>query len=491
MILHVEQYCTIIMITKMKLFVWGLFVLSMSLTSCDEMLDTKSKTMLSQEKVQTESGVQALIIGAYDLLQSASLYGRDALNIPEVLADNSITTPLASRYKTVIDNKVGSHLDIWVDCYEIIALLNEAISYAQDLPESTKQKALLGEALALRGFIYFNLARVYGREPEHLVNGFDLCVPLNLEAFYYNGGQMGDEVYPVRSTVNQVWAQIESDLSKGAELLKGNDDGLMPKRMNHLAAMALLSRVYLYESKWSDCVSAANAVTDSCPFGVYSGDYTDIFSKGEENLFYVYFTESEGLGSSSLQSTNGITSSGTDSNGYAIHSGGTGDADLAMSNELVALFDKSKDKRFKSVRKAIVSSTEVYWTGKFMGYQGAFGLDNVPVIRMSEVVLNRAEAEAELNQTSAALADVNEIRTKRGLEPIELTGGELLKEVLLQRRLELCQEGHRFFDLKRRGLDISKPEGRTLVPFEDFRVVARISDTQMDANPSLVQNPGY
>jgi len=477
--------------TKFKLYICGLLIGAMALTSCDELLETESKTMLPQEKVQTESGVQALIIGAYDLLQSTSLYGRDALNIPEVLADNSITTPMASRYKTVIDNKVGSHLDIWVDCYEIVALLNEAISYAEALPESSKQKALLGEALALRGFIFFNLARVYGREPGQLVNGFDLCVPLNLDAFYYGGGKLGDDVYPARATVNETWAQIESDLTKGADLLNGNDSGLMPKRMSSLAAKALLSRVYLYEGKWSECVAAANDVTSNCSFGVYAGEYTDIFSKGEENLFYIFFTESEGLGSSSLQSTNGITSSGTDSQGYAIHSGGTGDADLAMSNELVALFDKSKDKRFKSVRKAIVNSTLVYWTGKFMGYQGTFGLDNVPVIRMSEVVLNRAEAEAELNQTDAALADVNEIRTKRGLEATDVTGNDLLKEVLLQRRLELCQEGHRFFDLKRRGMDITKPEGRTLVPYEDYRVVARISDTQMDANPSLVQNPGY
>lgn len=464
---------------------------TVALTSCDELLDTKSKTMLSQEQVKTESGVQALIIGAYDLLQSASLYGRDALNIPEVLADNSTLSPLASRYKTTADNREGSHLDIWVNCYEIIALLNEAISYAEALPESDHQKALLGEALSLRGFIYFQLARVYGREPGHIINNFDLCVPLILDAFFYDGGEMDETVYPKRATVTEVWSQIEKDLNRGFELLQGRDSGLMPKRIGALGAKALLSRVYLYESKWQDCIDAANYVTNNSSFGVYTGAYSDIFSKGAENIFYIYFTESEGLGSSSLQSTNGITSKDVDSNGYAVHAGGVGDADLCMSNELVALFDQKNDLRFKGVRKAIVNSTPIWWTAKFLGYQGTFGLDNVPVIRMSEVVLNRAEAEAELNKTADALADVNTIRQARGLAEVEVSGSELLNEVLLQRRLELCQEGHRFFDLKRRGLDITKPAGRTMVPYSDYRVVARISDTQMDANPNLVQNPGY
>ena len=107
------------------------------------------------------------------------------------------------------------------------------------------------------------------------------------------------------------------------------------------------------------------------------------------------------------------------------------------------------------------------------------------------MLLNRAEAEAELGENTPALDDVNELRTKRGLDPVDLSGTALLDEILLQRRLELAQEGHRFFDLKRRGQDITKPAGHTLVPYTDFRVVARISDTQMDANKNLVNNPGY
>lgn len=459
-------------------------------TGCDKMLETKSQTLLPQDKLQTEAGCEAMLYGVYDLMQETAFYGRDILTVPEVLADNSRLSPLASRYKGQADNRIGSHLDIWVESYEIIALLNEVIEYAEKLPETPKAKAIWGEALALRGLTYFNLARVYGREPGHLVDNFDLCVPLILKAFFYDGGPMGEDVYPARATVTEVWGQIEKDLTEGFSLLKGNDDGLMPKRMGSLATQAILSRVYLYEGKWKECVEASDYVTTNAPFDLYGGTYTDIFSKGEETIFYLYFTNSENWGSSSLQSINGMMESELDSEGYDIGKG-VGDADLCVAEELIALFDQKNDLRFKAFRKAKINGEKVWWTKKFSGWQGAFGLDNVPVIRLSEVVLNRAEAQAELKKDTEALADVNELRTKRGLDAVSFSGAELLNEILLQRRLELAQEGHRFFDLKRRGETISKPTGRTPVSYEDFRVVARISETQMDANKNLKNNPGY
>lgn len=475
---------------KDRIYIIMILSCLLAMTGCDKMLETKSQTLLPQDKLQTEAGCEAMLYGVYDLMQETAFYGRDVLTVPEVLADNSRLSPVASRYKGQADNRIGSHLDIWVESYEIIALLNEVIEYAEKLPETPKAKAIWGEALALRGLTYFHLARVYGREPGHLVDGFDLCVPLILKAFFYDGGPMGEEVYPARATVTEVWNQIEKDLTEGFALLKGNDDGLAPKRMGSLAAQAILSRVYLYEGKWKECVEASDYVIANAPFDVYGGTYSDIFSKGEETIFYLYFTNSENLGSSSLQSINGMMDSELDSEGYDIGKG-VGDADLCVAEELVALFDQKNDLRFNTFRKAKINGEKVWWTKKFNGWQGAFGLDNVPVIRLSEVVLNRAEAQAELKKDAEALADVNEIRTKRGLESVSLSGAELLNEILLQRRLELAQEGHRFFDLKRWGETITKPAGRIQVPYNDFRVVARISETQMDANKSLENNPGY
>lgn len=109
--------------------IYTILVLSCLLfvTGCDKMLETKSQTLLPQDKLQTEAGCEAMLYGVYDLMQETAFYGRDILTVPEVLADNSRLSPLASRYKGQADNRIGSHLDIWVESYEIIALLNEVI----------------------------------------------------------------------------------------------------------------------------------------------------------------------------------------------------------------------------------------------------------------------------------------------------------------------------------------------------------------------------
>ena len=67
----------------------------------------------------------------------------------------------------------------------------------------------------------------------------------------------------------------------------------------------------------------------------------------------------------------------------------------------------------------------------------------------------------------------------------------MLTEILLQRRIELAFEGHRFFDMKRLGMDITRPNGLATVPYDDYRVAAPISTSELDVNKALVNNPGY
>ncbi len=65
------------------------------------------------------------------------------------------------------------------------------------------------------------------------------------------------------------------------------------------------------------------------------------------------------------------------------------------------------------------------------------------------------------------------------------TKQELIDAILLERRVELAFEGDRFHTLHRRGLAI-----RTLLP-DDNRITFPIPQQELDANPQMVQNPGY
>ena len=75
------------------------------------------------------------------------------------------------------------------------------------------------------------------------------------------------------------------------------------------------------------------------------------------------------------------------------------------------------------------------------------------VFRLSEIYLNYAEAEAELGQTGTALTYLNKIRERAGMPDVSSSGGsDLIQKIMQERRIELCFEGHRFFDLRRWGI---------------------------------------
>ena len=66
----------------------------------------------------------------------------------------------------------------------------------------------------------------------------------------------------------------------------------------------------------------------------------------------------------------------------------------------------------------------------------------------------------------------------------------MVTELFAERRRELAFEGHRLFDLTRRGLDVLKPGGN-VIEYEDFRVLANVPLAEVQGNPNLEQNPGY
>lgn len=99
-----------------------------------------------------------------------------------------------------------------------------------------------------------------------------------------------------------------------------------------------------------------------------------------------------------------------------------------------------------------------FMCSKFTGQDGVALLASPVMLRWAEVILNRAEAYAKTDNVTGALADVNAIRERAGLTGDALWTASnyqqagydnVLDVVLDERRLELCYEGHRAFDLFR------------------------------------------
>jgi starch-binding outer membrane protein, SusD/RagB family len=165
---------------------------------------------------------------------------------------------------------------------------------------------------------------------------------------------------------------------------------------------------------------------------------------------------------------------------------------IGASNELMETFEPGDVRRncwAETTREGIEGP--VYASRKWTGYKGDF-LENLPIIRASELYLIRAEARYQSNPASAR-ADINALRSKRGLGPIDnlVTGQALFNRIMLERRQEFALEGHRFFDLKRNGMNITKHGNFLEVPYTDYRILSNLPLAQIQLNNKLVQNPGY
>jgi starch-binding outer membrane protein, SusD/RagB family len=125
---------------------------------------------------------------------------------------------------------------------------------------------------------------------------------------------------------------------------------------------------------------------------------------------------------------------------------------------------------------------------------------DVKLMRTAEMYLIRAEARAENNDLAGASADINTLRAARilGYTPVTYTDKAVaISDIINERFKELCFEGFRFFDLKRRGLamsrlsiDVTSPLWQN-VAANDFHFTLPIPQDELFANPAYVQNPGY
>ena len=131
--------------------------------------------------------------------------------------------------------------------------------------------------------------------------------------------------------------------------------------------------------------------------------------------------------------------------------------------------------------------------------RGAVTINNVRVIRLSDIYLIGAEAALKKTSPDQTLANdylhAIKDRAHPGVERIAAT----LDLVAKERRKELVLEGHRLYDILRQGLEIKRQgtghflNGNDLITvnWNDYRTIMPIPQAEIDANPNIKQNPGY
>ena len=464
--------------------------------SCSDWIDVEPRTTIdSNNALNSLDRINAAVNGMYDRLQTTNLYGRDLIAIPEALADNGRATNKSGRLNPEYRNTTGAHFLIWEFAYRTI---NEANLIIASLPARTEiaqdvRDGIEGQALFIRGLMYLELMKAYAYMPKAIVDVQNKGgVPLVLNGV----ADLPQVTFPPRSSIDDCYNQIYSDLKAAAVKLEKTAASRAPAYDTKSAALSLLSRAYLYGG---DYANAAKASEDAMALVgsklLTKANYIAGFRSAvnPESIFEIPFVTNENIGVNLSLQTTYTTLVAV---GNRTTTGGFGD--LVPSANLLAAFQSDIDSvaGIFDQRRALYElgtmgrgTAEIECT-KYLGKNGTVNLDNIVIIRASEVLLNRAEAYYNTNKEAEALTDVNTIRTRAGLPAkTGLTGQALLDEILKQRRLELAFEGHRFFDLKRLGKDLVKAPAN--VPFTDFRILAGIPARELGANKNLVQNFGY
>lgn len=291
--------------------------------------------------------------------------------------------------------------------------------------EELQRSRVKGECHFLRASLYFTLVNLYGKAYDKATATTDLGVPLKLTEYVEHDKEQKTQFE--RTPVAEIYDQIVVDLKAAINYLTESPQTRPLHRASKEAAQLLLSRVYLYMQDWKNAAIVAEELLkeDTRLYYMSARDFEKVFLT-EENTEVLF---SQG----SMNYYNGMTGSR---------------GDFAVSDSLVQLYDPNDNRRFFFVKNTETSANAL-----------KFKFDTIAIphvsnnfsLRIAEGYLNLAEAYAMMDQTEDANYYLRTLRESRIDQYVhnDYSGEQLVEEIRLERRRELCFEGHRWFDLRR------------------------------------------
>lgn len=469
----------------------AILVLGGLIASCSDFVDIESPTTVRQDSYfKSVSDFTAAVNGMYNGLRG---YYSSFYLLAEIPSDNAQINGYTLAQGPLDQlNWLPSTAEIqnqWVNSYSIIARCNTILErIGQFDMDPGLKKQYQGEARFTRALVYFNLVRFFGD------------VPLVLKSI-----ESEEEAYTfLRTPVQDVYSQIQSDLLFAADNLPGKYDSNNIGRVTSGAALSLLGKVYVTKGEFDQALPVLNQVVTSNLYKLLP-DYEKVFDVGNKNneeiIFDVQYLGGAGFG----EGSNFSIAFAPAGSGTEITSGGSPGSANSGTLDLYNAFEAG-DLRKKVSIAFWPSPDSLYYTLKFKDRPIAAneGKSNWPVIRYADILLLLSETRNETGDVAGALNSLNQVRARAGLPVLNDAGqAELRQAIQRERRVELCFEGHRWFDLLRTGTMLStmrsykekylKYGGYLVVNYDitDNKVLFPIPFREVSVNPGLVQNPGY
>lgn len=449
---------------KIKVFIIAIIFFSL-LPSCDEKLDILPEDGIGSATLyQNEAGAVAGLMGVYSRITLA--YRQAIINgmYPTAGTDEGFENRGVNRdyIENSFSNNNAQLLTAWSLFYEGVNAANIMlieVANSSGLTEDQKT-TFTAEARFVRALLYFDLQKNFGG-----LKG----IPMPTE-------ETRNQLLPRTKGVD-VYAQIISDLEFAEQHLPDIQD-VTPGRAGKSAAQGLLARVCLYRAgapftNDGDYYTKARDWAKKVIDGKYhelNTSYEDIFNKlaqeeydTKEVLFQISysFANSDQFQSSKIGSVMGlkIDDGSCYNRGYALigvpitltnaYRKDSTD-ERGLWNVSPFFIAKENNCEFKTLTNQLKYNASKYRRLLESGGTGSYGPHHFPLLRYSDVLLMYAEAENQLTPGSTlALDAVNEVRRRAKATPFLAISEHLIQE---ERRLELCFEGLRRYDLVRWGI---------------------------------------
>ncbi|HUS00250.1 MAG TPA: RagB/SusD family nutrient uptake outer membrane protein [Chitinophagaceae bacterium] len=413
--------------------------------------------------------------------------------------------------------------DTWWHHYRGVYRANQVLA---NVPNITMDDALktriLGEAKFLRAVYYYNLINIWGN------------IPLILEP-----STPADK--PSQATQEQVWAQIEKDLTDATQALPLSYTGDEIGRATKGAAYGFLARSYMQQKKWQQAADALQWLITGPGAAIYDlvPNFRDNFlhttENNKESVFEVQFKMRPENGGDDGPTSNVGTSRppffappGHGFNDANMHrwvvweflteKNATGGRDPRLA--VTALYDSTDERgpNFTIVYGSTFTSKNYdanirnrVWYHKYLDDYfriNEFEVFNSPInfraLRFGDVLLMYAEALNNLNRTAEAYAFVDRVRQRSGMAKLSvtrpgMTQAQFQQQLEHERITELTGESVRWNDLARWGYFDDAAKLALLKArdseFNNF-VIGRnkympIPQSEIDINPNLKQNPNW
>lgn len=397
------------------------------LSSCSGKLD-----LLPQQEIDgsialdSDTNIKRVLGGAYDKLSSEYVLGGIQPLFAELLAANgeimwegTYTQPREVYTKKMLTT--NSYItNMWLDSYAAINISNNILTAINKVNEDDRDR-VKGEALLIRAISYFEMTKLFSQpySAGNLASNPGLPLILTPTETISVGAKV------TRSSVEATYTQILKDAIEAEGLLPATNGIYLTK----IAANGYLARIYLQMGDYSKALAAADkAITLAAANNLtLTSTYAAAFNNStnsSEDIFAIQVSEQDGSNDMQLF--------------WSIPDFGGRDGDVSIQDKHLKLYE-ANDARFKMFYEGAGSIRSGKWKLQYK---------NLPLLRLAEMYLTRAECNQRLSSQIGAtpLADINLIRKRVGLTNLTAI---TLDGILKERKLELAHEGQAIHDVKR------------------------------------------